>query len=317
MPSGRFAPSPTGDLHLGNLRTAMAAWLFARQDGSAFGLRFEDLDTATVRPEFYRSQLADLAALGLEWDEPVIRQSDRLDRYRATIDQLLDAGLAYPCYCSRREIREATQAPNGPWSHGSYPQTCRHLTAAERSERERAGRPPAYRLRTDTATIAFDDLVAGPRKGEVDDLVIQRNDGTPAYNLVVVVDDVAAGIDVVVRADDLLSSTPRQIEVARVLGLTPPGYAHVPLVLSPAGDRLAKRDGAVTLADRAALGESAAQVRSFLAASLGLCEPGEPVEMGDLLDRFDPRHLPTEPLVLEADQLAGDQFDTDQFETGS
>ncbi len=306
MPSGRFAPSPTGDLHLGNLRTALIAWLFARCDGADFGLRFEDLDTATVRPEFYDRQAADLAALGLDWDEPVIRQSERLEVYRTVVDRLLADDLAYPCYCSRREIREATQAPNGPWSQARYPQTCRHLTAAQRYERERAGRPPAYRLRTDEATIIFDDVVIGPSEGVVDDLVIQRNDGTPAYNLVVVIDDVASNIDVVVRADDLLSSTPRQIEVARVLGLEPPRYAHVPLVLSPSGDRLAKRDGAVTLADRMLLGETPPQVRSFLASTLDLCEPGEPVTMRDLLDRFDPAALPSEPLTLGAHQLGPD-----------
>ena len=303
MPSGRFAPSPTGDLHLGNLRTALIAWLFARSDDSTFGLRFEDLDTMTVRPEYYLGQADDLRALGLDWDEPVINQSDRLDIYRAAIDRLLADGLAYPCYCSRREIREATQAPNGPWSQGSYPQTCRHLTAAQRSERERAGRPPAYRLRTDSPVIEFDDLVAGPSSGVVDDLVIQRNDGTPAYNLVVVIDDVAAEIEVVVRADDLLSSTPRQIQVARTLGLTPPRFAHVPLVLAPNGDRLAKRDGAVTLHDRMALGETPGDVLSYLASTLGLCEPDERVAAADLIDRFDPTALPREPLTLEANQL--------------
>ncbi len=303
MPSGRFAPSPTGDLHLGNLRTAMIAWLFARSDGADFGLRFEDLDSATVRPEFYESQAGDLAALGLDWDEPIIRQSDRLPVYHAVVDQLLADDAAYPCYCSRREIREATQAPNGPWSPGRYPQTCRNLTLAQRSERERAGRPPAFRLRTDEPTITFDDLLAGPSEGVVDDLVIQRNDGTPAYNLVVVIDDVASDIEVVVRADDLLSSTPRQIEVARVLGLPPPRYAHVPLVLAPSGDRLAKRDGAVTLADRALLGETPAQVRSYLGSTLGLCNAGEPADMHQLLERFDPARLPREPLTLAAQQL--------------
>ncbi len=304
MPPGRFAPSPTGDLHLGNLRTGLVAWLFARSDGAAFGLRFEDLDTATVRPEFYHRQAADLAALGLDWDTPVIRQSDRLEIYRAAIDRLLSDDLAYPCYCSRREIREATQAPNGPWSQNAYPQTCRHLTSAQRRERERAGRPPAYRLRTDSPTIAFVDLLAGPSEAVVDDLVIQRNDGTPAYNLVVVIDDVADGIEVVVRADDLLSSTPRQIAVAGVLGLAPPRYAHVPLVLAPNGDRLAKRDGAVTLADRAELGETPADVLSYLASTLGLCRVGEPVTPVDLLDRFDPATLPRQPLTLQADQLS-------------
>ncbi len=303
MPVGRFAPSPTGDLHLGNLRTALVAWLFARSDDSRFLLRFEDLDTTSVRVESYDTQARDLALLGLDWDGAAVRQSERLDRYRHIIARLVADDRAYPCYCTRREIREAVQAPNGGRDGTRYPGICRNLSSRRRRELEDSGRPPALRLRTDERTVWFDDVICGPSAEGLDDLVIQRNDGTPAYNLVVVVDDLDSGIELVVRADDLLSSTPRQIEVARVLDLAPPSYAHVPLVLSPSGDRLAKRDGAVTLADRMALGESPANVLGYLAATLGLADIGEPVTAADLVDRFVPAALPRSPLRLDPEAL--------------
>ncbi len=306
MPAGRYAPSPTGRLHVGNLRTALLAWLYARVDNSPFLLRFEDLDEASVRAEHYQTQAHDLAALGLDWDNEPTRQTERLDYYNAIIEQLIRADLTYPCYCSRREVREATQAPNGPWSHGQYPGTCRTLTAAERSAKEDEGRPPSLRLRGADEAIGFTDLRCGYHEGMVDDAVIRRFDGTPAYNLVVMVDDVAQGIDLVVRADDLLDSTPRQLHVAAVLGLEPPAFAHVPLVLAPSGDRLAKRDGAVTLADRQSLGETPADVLGYLASTLGMAEPGEPVTARQLVDRFDPAGLPTDPLTLDSVYLAGD-----------
>lgn len=304
MPTGRYAPSPTGRLHVGNLRTALLAWLYARVDNSPFLLRFEDLDEASVRAEHYQTQAHDLAALGLDWDDEPTRQTERLDYYNAIIEQLIRADLTYPCYCSRREVREATQAPNGPWSHGQYPGTCRTLSVAERSAKEDEGRPPSLRLRGAAEAIGFTDQRCGYHEGMVDDAVIRRFDGTPAYNLVVMVDDVAQGIDLVVRADDLLESTPRQLHVAEVLGLEPPAFAHVPLVLAPTGDRLAKRDGAVTLADRRALGESPADVLSYLATTLGMADEGEPVTAAQLVDRFDPTSLPTQPLTLDADYLA-------------
>jgi glutamyl-tRNA synthetase len=303
MADGRFAPSPTGDLHLGNLRTALVAWLCARSAGSRFGIRMEDLDQGATRPEHAERQLADLHALGLDWDGPVVFQSTRLDRYRDAIAGLVGAGLTYPCYCSRREIREAVTAPNGPGPDGAYPGTCRHLTAVQRREREASGRPPALRVHGDGVVRSFVDRFAGPHEGPADDVVIRRNDGTPSYNLVVVVDDVDQGFAEVVRADDLLASTPRQLHLADLLDLAPPSYGHVPLVLGPDGTRLAKRDGAVTLADRAALGIGPDAVRAELAASLGLSEPGEPVTPGTLVERFVGATLPREPWVLDASVL--------------
>jgi glutamyl-tRNA synthetase len=294
MPDGRFAPSPTGDLHLGNLRTAMVAWLFARSTDSRFIVRMEDLDLVTASPEHEDAQLTDLAAIGIDHDGEVVRQSERFDFYRAVIADLERAGLTYPCFCTRREIRDAAAAPHGDDPDGAYPGTCRDLSDSERAERE-ADRPPALRLRANGEVIEFVDALHGPTHGRVDDFVLRRNDGVPAYNLAVVVDDAAQRIDQVVRGDDLLSSTPRQIHLARLLGLSIPSYAHVPLAVAPDGSRLAKRHGAVTLADLAARGIDAAEIRSRLATTLGLAVEGESVGMLELMDRFDPRQLPRAP----------------------
>lgn len=301
MPAtGRYAPSPTGDLHLGNLRTALLAWLFARSAGARFLVRVEDLDRGRVRPGIEERQLADLAAIGLDWDGPVVRQSERGERYAAAIDELHRQGALYPCYCTRAEIREAASAPHGKLPEGAYPGTCRAQTEAERARHERDGRPPALRLRTDAARVTVTDRLRGRHASVVDDLVVRRNDGAPAYNLAVVVDDDAQGIGEVVRGADLLETTGRQVHLATVLGLTPPAYAHVPLVLGPDGARLAKRHGAVTLSDRYAAGETPAGVRAGLAVSAGLAEPGECPSPAELAARFDPARLPLDDTVLAA-----------------
>jgi glutamyl-tRNA synthetase len=303
---GRFAPSPSGDLHLGNLRTALVAWLFARSAGSRFLLRIEDLDVATATPEHEAAQLRDLRAIGVDWDGDLVRQSSRRARHDDVIAALTERGLTYPCFCTRREIRDAAAAPHGPLPEGAYPGTCRDLSAAGRSARSAAGRPPALRLRTHGEVVAFDDRIHGRVERTVDDVVLRRGDGTPAYNLAVVVDDADTGVGEVVRGDDLLASTPRQIHLAHLLGFAVPSYAHVPLVLGPDGRRLAKRDGAVTLSDRVALGETPGDVRARLAVSLGLAEPGERPTPADLVARFDVAALPRDPWVLgPADLGAG------------
>lgn len=294
--AGRFAPSPTGALHLGNLRTALVAWLAARSQGLSFVVRMEDLDRVTSSPEHEQRQLDDLTAIGLDWDGPVVRQSERFDRYRAAIDVLRERGHVYPCYCTRREIRaeieSAAQAPHVHLPDGAYPGTCRDLSDRERAEREAAGRSPAWRLRTSGETIELVDRIAGPYAGAVDDVVLARADGVPAYNLAVVVDDAAQGITQVVRGDDLLSSTPRQILLQRLLGLPTPAYLHVPLVLGDDGQRLAKRHGAVTLSALRAEGWSADEVVAVLARSLGLVAPGERPDAAALVARFDPDLVP-------------------------
>jgi glutamyl-tRNA synthetase len=292
--AGRFAPSPSGDLHLGNLRTALLAWSFARTTDRAFLMRVEDLDR--VRPGAEERQLADLAAIGLDWDGEVVHQSGRLPGYAAALDTLVAAGRTYECFCTRREIQEAATAPHGPDGH--YPGTCRDLTDAQRQAKRDAGRPPAIRLRADVTGFTVDDLLHGRYTGLVDDVVLRRGDGVPAYNLAVVVDDAAQGVDQVVRGDDLLGSAPRQAYLASLLGLPVPVYAHVPLALNSAGARLAKRDGAVTLADQADLGRDPDTVRGILAASLGLAAPGEAPSTAELLHRFDPASLPRGPWVF-------------------
>ena len=295
---GRFAPSPTGPLHLGNLRTALLAWLFARSAGARFLVRMEDLDRSRVRPGVEEGQLAGLRALGLDWDGPVVRQSGRMELYEEAVARLDAAGFLYPCYCTRAEIRAAASAPHGIAASDRYPGACRRLTEAERKRLEEAGRRPALRVRAEGARVAFVDRLIGLREeAEVDDFVVRRSDGTPAYQLAVVVDDAAQGIEQVVRGADLVDSTPRQILLSHLLGLDIPRYAHVPLVLGPDGRRLAKRHGAVALADRRARGEGTAEVLGWMASSLGLAEPGEPLTPAGLLPRFDPSRLPRESTV--------------------
>ncbi len=294
--AGRYAPSPSGDLHLGNLRTAMLAWLFARSTGRRFLMRVEDVDRARDAGAAQR-QLADLAAIGVDWDGEVVFQTARADQHEAAIAKLAASGLVYECTCTRKEILEAPSAPHAP--PGAYPGTCRYRSDAERAAARAAIAPrlPALRLRLDepVGSHGFDDLLLGRVEGVVDDLVLRRGDGAVAYNLAVVVDDAAMGVDQVVRGDDLASSTPRQIALQRLLGLPTPVYAHVPLVLGPSGARLAKRDGAVTLQDLAGQGIDADAVRSLLAASLQLVSPGERANTTQLLQRFSPERLPKEP----------------------
>ncbi len=285
--SGRFAPSPTGPLHLGNLRTALVAWLRARHERASFVVRIEDLDRGRCRPEHERGQLEDLRAIGIDWDGPPIRQSSRDEAYGAALATLESADLVYPCWCTRAEIRDAASAAHGDAPELAYPGTCRALDARGRAEKARSGRPAALRVRADDARVTVDDALRGPITGVVDDFVVRRGDGTFAYNLAVVVDDGEQRIGEVVRGDDLASSAPRQAWLAERLGLPAVGYVHLPLVLGSDGRRLAKRDGAVTLADRRALGERPEQVRTALAASLGLCGPDEHPSLAALVERFD------------------------------
>ena len=290
MSDGRFAPSPTGTLHLGNLRTAVLAWLFARSAGSRFLLRMEDLDTGRVRTGFAEEQLADLALLGIDWDGEVVAQSSRSGLYAAALERLREQRLLYECYCTRAEIREAASAAHGPLPEGAYPGTCLRLSAAELAAKRASGRPPAIRVRASDAEVGFDDRLLGRVSGVVDDFVVRRGDGAFAYNLAVVVDDADQGIEEVVRGNDLADSTPRQLWLARALGLREPSYAHVPLVLGPDGARLAKRHGAVTLRE-VPVGAALA----WMGASLGL-EGAGPREW---LAEFDPARLPRADTVFE------------------
>ena len=252
----------------------------------------EDLDTGRVRPGSAEEQLADLAAIGLDWDGEVVYQSARLPLYRDAIAALRDAGRVYECFCTRAEIRAAASAPHGPLPEGAYPGTCLRLTEAEKAEKRASGRPPALRVRADAARIAFEDRLVGRYEGVVDDFVIQRGDGMPAYNLAVVVDDAAQGIGEVVRGADLVDSTPRQLFLARTLGLSEPRHAHVPLVLGPDGARLAKRHGDVTLREVAPDAARAWMARTLDLPSL---DPAD----------FDPDRLPREPTIWGSDPSDG------------
>jgi glutamyl-tRNA synthetase len=287
--TGRFAPSPTGTLHLGNLRTALLAWLFARSAGSGFLVRMEDLDAGRVRPGLAEQQLADLAAIGLDWDGEVVFQSARGALYARALGALREAGRLYECFCTRAEIRAAVSAPHGP--EAAYPGTCRSLTDEDRAARRAGGRVPALRVRADAARVAFTDRLMGRQAGLVDDFVVQRNDGAVAYNLAVVVDDADQGVAEVVRGADLVDSTPRQLFLCGLLGLAAPAYAHVPLVLGPDGRRLAKRHGDVTL--RSVAPDAAVR---WMARTLGLPPAASARE---LLDGFDPGRLPVEPTVFD------------------
>ncbi len=284
--AGRFAPSPSADLHIGNLRTAVLAWLFARSTDRRFLMRVDDLDDRT-HADIAARQLGDLAAIGLTWDGPVEWQTEHPQRYDDAVAALAERGLLYECYCSRKDIQQAPRAPHAP--QGAYPGTCRDLTDAERETRRREiGRPPALRLRTDATVRTVHDLLHGEYTGIVDDFVVRRGDGVPAYNLAVVVDDAAQGVDQVVRGDDLLASSPRQAYLANLLGHPEPTYAHVALVLNGEGARLAKRDGAVTLAE---IGVERALAQ--IAQSLGW----QAMSLDEMLGQFDPAELPRQPWI--------------------
>lgn len=267
---GRYAPSPTGALHLGNLRTALIGWALARQSGGRFVLRFEDLDARSREP-FRALQLADLATLGIDWDGDPLVQSKCYSRYEEAFAELKAKGVVYECYCSRRELSQIASAPHTP--PGAYPGYCRDLTPTERARKREElaakGRGSAFRLRTNQQTLTFTDAVYGQRTGLVDDFVLRRSDGVFSYNFVCVVDDAYQGVNQVCRGRDLLSSVARQNYLYQLLGSSIPHYYHVPLVLNREGQRLAKRDGAVTLPQLKAKGIEKADILELLASSLG------------------------------------------------
>jgi glutamyl-tRNA synthetase len=303
---GRFAPSPTGELHVGNIRTALLAWLQVRAAGGTFLMRIEDLDRGRVRPGMMEAQLADLRWLGIDWDEgpdiggpfgPYL-QSQRTELYEAALRRLEGDGLIYPCACSRRDILEASSAPHGDDTEGPrYPGTCAALPSGSPLEP-----PTALRFRVPDDPVGFHDELQGdvtyhPYR-EAGDFVVRRKDGIAAYQLAVVVDDAAMRVTETLRGADLLSSTARQILLMRALGLPEPRWTHVPLMLGPDGERLSKRHGSVTLREAREAGLRPEAVVGWLASTCGLAEPGEECEARELIERFDVRRLPREPTVL-------------------
>ena len=263
---GRFAPSPTGELHTGNLRTAIAAWASAASVDGDFLIRWEDLDQFNSSTHHVTAHLRDLAAVGVATQHQPVTQSQRFDLYHEAINSLMNYGLTYECFCSRKDIREAVTAPHG--SLLVYPGTCRNLTEVEKEER-RQQRPGALRLRAEGVRETFRDYMRGDVTGIVDDVVLLRNDGIPSYNIAVVVDDALQGVTEVVRGEDLLEITPTQVHLQKLLGYNTPMYGHVPLVVGEDGERMAKRHGAVTLTELAQQGITADTVREVLWRSLG------------------------------------------------
>lgn len=289
---GRYAPSPTGDLHLGNLRTALLAWLHARLQGGEFFLRMEDLDTPRTVSGAASRILRDLEWLGLDWDGDVLYQSQRHGVYQAALDQLSSHGLIYDCFCSRKDIQTAVSAPHG--KNGVYPGTCLNITA-EQIQAKRRTKTPAQRVKVAAAKITFDDQCLGLQQQvlaeQVGDFVVKRADGLFAYQLAVVVDDVAQGVTDVVRGADLIDSTARQIYLVQLLTVSDHQseirYCHVPLMMDDSGSRMAKRDGSESIQAWQQAGNNKQQLVAYLAASLGLWHEAKAVSAQDLLTELN------------------------------
>jgi glutamyl-tRNA synthetase len=298
-PRGRYAPSPTGELHLGNGCSALLAWLSIRSRGGSFVMRMEDLDRNRVREGLAERILEDLSWLGIDWDEGPDRggpcapyeQSGREQLYRSAFESLLADGRIYPCFCSRRDIAVAASAPQEPGDELRYPGSCRDLDPGDCRRKIEEGARHAWRLKVDEGERPqFTDLVYGDWGGTMKkapgDFVISRADGVPAYQLAVVVDDAAMGVDEVVRGDDLLASTGRQLLLYGALELTPPLFGHHPLLLGPDGVRLSKRHEGTTLRELRDRGLTAERIVGRLAAMLNLQDKPEPVAAAELVEGF-------------------------------
>ena len=293
---GRFAPSPTGRLHLGNVRSALLGWLWARAEGGEFLLRIVDLDPDRSKNVFTEGILEDLRWLGLDWDGPVWRQSERGAVYDEALALLEKGGRAYRCWCSRAEVARAASAPHVGEEGPVYPGTCRGGAVPK------AGREPSWRFGVTVGTQRVVDAIHGEVTqdvaGEVGDFVIRRIDGVASYQLAVVVDDELSGITHVLRGEDLLASTARQVQLQRALGYSTPTYAHVPLLMQADGKRLAKRAGAFTVAGLRALGWSAQKVLGQLAAWSGLGD-GAPATARELVPGFTLAKVKRSATVVE------------------
>lgn len=284
----RLAPSPTGALHLGNARTFFINWIVARQNGWRILLRIENLDGPRIKTGSDRVLLQDLEYLGLNWDQGPVYQSVRAQEYRRAVELLVADGSAYPCICTRREIDLAASAPHAEDGASVYPGTCRGRFASIEQARQAAGREPAIRFAAPDRIVQFEDRFRGTQQINVatklGDFVIAKADGTAAYQLAVVVDDLAAGVTEVVRGDDLLDSTPRQILLYEALGAADrvPHYNHVPLVVGPDGRRLAKRHGDTRIASYRQMGVPAGRILELLARWCGIGDSRRPIESFDL-----------------------------------
>ena len=291
---GRFAPSPTGTLHLGNLRTALASWLSARSKGGRWIIRMEDVDGPRCRREHGERQLRDLAALGLERDAPVLWQSARGEAYRAALEALHASGRLYPCACTRKDLAVLASAPHAGDGLRAYPGRCR--------DRAWEGFDRALRVKLPDGEVAWEDLLLG---AQVDipaqltgDPLLFRRDGLFAYHLAVVVDDCAQGVTEVVRGADLRSVTATQIRLQEALGLPRPVYAHPGLVTAPDGSRLGKREGALGLEELQAKGVTVPEIVGWLGWSLGCLERPEACAAKELVPRFGWDRVPRVPVKV-------------------
>jgi glutamyl-tRNA synthetase len=302
---GRLAPSPTGAQHVGNARTYLIAWLSARARGGRVLLRLEDIDSPRVKAGAAAQACADLAWLGLDWDEGPIVQTERLALYQAALEQLQRKELVFPCTCSRGDVERAASAPHLEHEGPVYPGTCSQRRAAEAASLR--GRPFAWRFRVGEGPWTFHDSFRGQitldRADLGGDFVVWKSADTPAYQLAVVVDDADLGVTEVIRGDDLVASTPRQLLLYEALALRPPMFAHVPLVVGPDGRRLAKRHGDTRLAALRAAGIRPDALVGLLAWSCGWCGRGEAMTPQELLPRFRLDTIPRQPFVLEAEHL--------------
>jgi glutamyl-tRNA synthetase len=307
MLRGRYAPSPTGYLHLGNAFTALLAWLQIRRESGVFVLRMEDIDRDRSRPQYAEAIMEDLRWLGLDWDEgpdiggphaPYV-QSERLSRYESALERLLEDGWLYPCTCTRALLKAIASAPHGLGSEGAaYPGLCRGRTLTDELRQSRY----ALRFRLPEEPVSFRDGVFGEQSfpaGAGGDFVVKRSDGLIGYQLAVSVDDAAMGMTDVLRGEDLLDSTPRQMLLLRALGHPVPRYAHVPLILGEDGKRLSKRHGSVTLRELRQAGVDSRRLVGCLAHWAGIQDEPEPLAPQQLIPRFRLSAIRKTPVVFD------------------
>lgn len=309
---GRLAPSPTGAQHVGNARTYLLAWLSARSQGGKVLLRIEDIDSPRIKPNATQQAMDDLHWLGLDWDEGPVFQTERLVRYQSALDILRRDERVYPCTCSRSDIERAASAPHGEVVGGlstaepPYPGTCAGRRVADATTL--ATLSWAWRLRAVPSLWTYHDGFHGPMTLDVNllggDFVVWKSSGTPAYQLAVVVDDADMGVTEVLRGDDLVPSTARQLLLYHAIGLTPPSFTHVPQVVGPDGRRLAKRHGDTRLATLRQARVVAEDLVGLLAWSCGWLDRIRPITARELLPRFDLATIPKQPFVLNPEMLA-------------
>jgi glutamyl-tRNA synthetase len=306
-PRVRFAPSPTGYLHVGGARTALFNWLFARHEGGVFVLRIEDTDRERSRPELTQAILESLRWLGLDWDEGPYHQADNIERHRADVGRLLESGAAFRCFCPPERLEELREKAKAEGTAAAYDGRCRRIAPEEGERRAAQGEPCTIRFRIPEGETVWDDVVSGAtrfRNGDIEDFILLRSDGTPTYNMAVVSDDIAMWITHVIRGADHISNTPKQIQIYRALGVEPPVFCHVPLILGPDGKRLSKRHGATAVGEYHNTGFLPQALDNFLAL-LGW-SPGqdlEVMELDELISRFTLDRINRKPATFDHEKL--------------